>query len=656
MIIVSGLSIHFSGNYLFDNVSFIINSRDKIGLVGKNGTGKTTLMRILNGDISPEKGDIAYPSDVTIGYLPQEIKLRSKNTVIGETMTTFKEEVKLQKAINNLNEKISGRNDYQSDEYQKLVQQLSEATERFELLDGSRIEVKAEKVLRGLGFLKSDMHKPMMKFSGGWQMRVELAKILLKKPNLIMLDEPTNHLDLHSIQWLENYLKEYPGAVMVVSHDRTFLDNITSRTIEISKGKTYDYKASYTQYETLRRQREEIETAAANNQQKQIAQIERFVERFRYKATKAKQVQSKIKELEKMEKVEIDKIDQSSIYFRFPQTTPSGKMVLEASNITKSFGTSKVLDNISFNINRGERIAFVGKNGEGKTTLSRIIVEELDYEGNLKYGHNVTIGYFAQNQDELLDTEKTVFQTLDDIATGDVRKNIRGILGGFLFSGEDVDKKVKVLSGGEKSRLAIAKMLLSPVNFLVLDEPTNHLDMRSKDILKNALLQFNGTVIVVSHDRDFLYGLTNKVFEFKNQKISEYIGDIYDYLENRQLDKLDDLEMEKQSEFKAPKSNSKSHSSNNKEKWEYRKKTESELRKLRNKISKSEDKIYQLEKELETLESQMSEPENASRDIEDGEIFENYNKLKNSLKTEEENWEKLNLELEEKIKDFGEKS
>ena len=655
MIIVNGLSIHFSGNYLFDDVSFIINNRDKIGLVGKNGTGKTTLMRLLHGDISHEKGAISHPSDVTIGYLPQEIKLRSQNTVIGETMTTFKEELKLQKTINNLNEKISGRDDYQSEEYQKLVQQLSEATERFELLDGSRIEVKAEKVLSGLGFLRPDMHKPMSKFSGGWQMRVELAKILLKKPDLIMLDEPTNHLDLHSIQWLENYLKEYPGAVMVVSHDRTFLDNITTRTIEISKGKIYDYKASYTQYEAMRRQREEIETAAANNQQKQIAQIERFIERFRYKATKAKQVQSKIKELEKMDKVEVDKIDQSSIYFRFPQTTPSGKMVLEASNITKSFGTKKVLGNISFNINRGERIAFVGKNGEGKTTLSRIIVEELDYEGNLKYGHNVTIGYFAQNQDELLDTEKTVFQTLDDIATGDVRKNIRGILGGFLFSGEDVEKKVKVLSGGEKSRLAIAKMLLSPVNFLVLDEPTNHLDMRSKDILKNALLQFNGTVVVVSHDRDFLYGLTNKVFEFKNQKIGEHIGDIYDYLENRQLDKLDDLELEKQSEFKTTKSNTKSNSSNNKEKWEYRKKTESELRKLRNKISKSEDKIYQLEKELKTLEAQMSYPENATRDIEDGGIFENYNKLKNSLNTEEENWEKLNLELEEKMKDFEEK-
>ncbi len=647
MIIISGISVHFTGNYLFEDISFIVNNKDKIGLVGKNGTGKTTLMRILNGELQPEKGNISVSNDVKIGYLPQEIKLRSNKTVIDETLTTFKEELALQKSIEKLNQEISARNDFQSDSYHELVQKLAETTERYELLDGSRIEVKAKKILRGLGFLKDDMDKPMSAFSGGWQMRVELAKILLKKPHFIMLDEPTNHLDIQSIEWLENYLIEYPGAIMIVSHDRAFLDNITTRTIEISKGKIYDYKASYTQYEKMRLQREEIETAALNNQQKQVAQIERFIERFRYKASKAKQVQSKIKMLEKMDKAEVDKIDQSSIYFRFPQATPSGKLVLEASDITKSYGTKKVLDNISFAINRGERIAFVGKNGEGKTTLSRIIVGNLSHEGKLKQGHNVSIGYFAQNQDELLDNNKTVFQTLDDIAIGDVRKNIRGILGGFLFSGEDVEKKVKVLSGGEKSRLAIAKMLLLPVNFLVLDEPTNHLDMRSKDILKNALLQFNGTIIIVSHDRDFMNGLTNKVYEFKNKKIIEYPGDIYDYLKSRQLDKLDDLETEKQNEIKEAKSLSTSCSSNKKE-WQYRKKTESELRKLRNKISESETKIEELENKLEKLESKLSNPENDSEYISNGKVFEEYNVLKKSLNLEIEKWEKLNIELENK--------
>ncbi len=647
MIVVTNLSIHFSGNYIFEGVSFKINNNDKIGLVGKNGAGKTTLMRILKGELSPENGEIAHPKDLTIGYLPQEIKLRSDRTIIEETLRIFKEELALQKAIDTLNKKLSGRDDYGSESYHELVQKLAEATERFELLDGSRIEVKAKKVLRGLGFMPEDVLKPMKEFGGGWQMRVEIAKILLQKPDLIMLDEPTNHLDIQSIQWLENYLKEYPGAVMIISHDRTFLDNITTRTIEVANGKIYDYKGCFTEYETMRRQRVEIETAAFNNQQKQIAQIERFIERFRYKATKARQVQSKIKMLEKMDKEEIDKIDESSICFRFPHTIPTGKVVLEASSIKKSYGDEEVLDDISFFINRGERIAFIGRNGEGKTTLSRIIVGDLDYEGELKYGHNVKTGYFAQNQDELLDPKKTVFQTLDDVAVGDVRKQIRNILGGFLFSGEDVNKKVKVLSGGEKSRLAIAKMLLSPANFLVLDEPTNHLDMRSKDILKNALLQFKGTIIVVSHDRDFLDGLTNKIFEFKNKRVREYLGDVYDYLESRQLDKFDDLEIFEANKIKSLKQPVTGHSQGKTE-WENRKKAESELRKLQNKIFRSEDKIEELEKELKTLEVQMSDPANNPDVTNSSEVFDKYNNLKQELNLEEKNWERLNHELEDK--------
>lgn len=655
MVIVNGLSVHFSGNYLFRDTSFIINNKDKIGLVGKNGTGKTTLMKILKGESSYEKGDVTYPSDITIGYLPQEIKLQSNKTVLEETLTTFKEEQKLQASIEKLNEKLATREDYESESYQNLVQDLAESTERFELLDGSKIDIKAGKVLHGLGFSHDDLCRPMTEFSGGWQMRIELAKILLKKPNLIMLDEPTNHLDIPSIQWLENYLKEYPGAVMLVSHDRAFLDNITSRTIEISNEKIYDYNAPYTEYEALRRQRTEIETAALNNQQKQIAQIEKFIERFRYKATKAKQVQSKIKMLEKFDKTEVDETDQSSIYFRFPQATPTGKIVLEASNISKSYENKTVLENISLNIRRGERIAFVGRNGEGKTTLSRIIVGDLDYTGEINYGHNVKTGYFAQNQSELLNPTKTVYQTLDDIAIGDIRKNIRAILGGFLFSGEDVNKKVKVLSGGEKSRLAIAKMLLSPANFLVLDEPTNHLDMRSKDILKNALLQFNGTIIVVSHDRDFLNGLTNKVIDFENKKICEHPCDIYEYLEKKQIDKLDELEINKNQTVKTSFSKS-SGSSITKKEWKERKKIENELRKLKNQIIQSEDNIEKLEKELQKLEKQLSNPGEEFEAYNNEEIFEKYNQVKKSLNEEEEKWEKNNLMLEQKEKSLKESS
>ncbi len=645
MIIVNKISVHFSGDYLFEDVSFIINNKDRIGLVGKNGAGKTTLMKILNKNLSPEQGNIEIPKNVKIGYLPQEIKLRSDKSVIDETLTAFKEELKLQNDIDELNNLISKRDDYQSDEYNKLVQKLAELTERFDILDGPRIEVKSRQVLRGLGFLESDMNAPLCKFSGGWQMRVELAKILLKEPQLLMLDEPTNHLDIQSITWLENYLAEYPGAVIIVSHDRAFLDNITTRTLDISKAKIYDYKASFSEYEIMRKERLELEIAAANNQQKQIEQIERFIERFRYKATKAKQVQSKIKMLDKIDKAEVDEMDQSSISFRFPQAEHSGKVVIEASNITKSYGEKKVLDNLNFMINRGERIAFVGKNGEGKTTLSRIIVKDLDYEGNIKPGHNVKIGYFAQNQDELLDKEKTVFQSLDSVAVGEVRKRIRTILGGFLFTGEDVDKKVKVLSGGEKSRLAIAKMLLSPVNFLVLDEPTNHLDMRSKDILKSALLQFDGTLIVVSHDRDFLNGLTNKVFEFKNRQIKEYIGDIYDFIENRKLDDLDDLETGKikQNETVSKRANK---TSDSKSEWLDRKRAESEKRKLLNKVSGSEKRIESLEVKIKDIEKELSRPQNNSDFQNSDEVFEEYNKLKEALKEELEYWEKFNLELE----------
>jgi ATP-binding cassette, subfamily F, member 3 len=510
LISLNNISVQFAGTPLFDDISFIINRRDRIGLVGKNGAGKTTLMRIINGQMEPSKGQLASPSGSSIGYLPQEVQLNSRQKVIDEALKAFAEVKELERKIQRLTDELTNRTDYHTDAYHDLSQKLTEANERYDILEGATQHAKAEKVLLGLGFERSDLQRPLTEFSGGWQMRVELAKILLQSPELIMLDEPTNHLDIESIQWLENFLIDYPGAVVVVSHDRAFLDNVTTRTIEISMGKAYDYKACYSDYEMLREERLEKELAAFGNQQRQIAQVEHFITRFRAKNTKARQVKSKIKMLEKMEKVEVEELDKSSIHFRFPEAPPSGKVVIEAIEVSKNYGSKQVLRDLNFMVARGERLAFVGRNGEGKTTLSRIIIGELEHQGQIKLGHNVKIGYYAQNQAEYLDPEKTVFQTLDDVAAGEVRKQTRNILGGFLFSGDDIDKKVKVLSGGEKSRLAIAKLLLEPVNLLVLDEPTNHLDMRSKDILKSALLQFNGTIILVSHDRDFLQGLTER--------------------------------------------------------------------------------------------------------------------------------------------------
>ncbi len=643
MFSVNNLSVQFNGVYLFEDVSFIINKRDRIGLVGKNGAGKTTMMRIITRQMTPESGRVVIPSSGTVGYLPQEMKLRSTKNVLDETFTAFSEANDLELRIEKYTREVAEREDFESEAYQKIVEKLAEANERYALVGGGTRQARAEKVLLGLGFEHKDFQRPMSEFSGGWQMRVELAKILLKNPDLLLLDEPTNHLDIESIQWFESFLQDYPGAVVLISHDRAFLDNITKRTVEISKGRIYDYKAPYSEYELLREERLERELAMHTNQQREIAQIERFITRFRAKATKAKQVQSRVKLLEKMEKVEVDEMDNSAIYFRFNQAPPSGKVVLEAENVGKKYGEKTVLENIEFSVSRGERLAFVGRNGEGKTTLSRIIVGDLDYSGTMKPGHNVVIGYYAQNQTELLDGEKTVFETLDDVAVGDIRKNIRNILGGFLFQGEEVDKKVKVLSGGEKSRLAIAKLLLSPVNLLVLDEPTNHLDMRSKDILKSALLQFEGTVILVSHDRDFLQGLTNKVFEFKNRRIKEFIGDIYDFIENRNIQQLTDLEQAR----KTAESHSSTTESDNKKQWERKKDVEREIRKLQNQISRCEEKIGELEVKIEEAEKVISNPSEYAEDFSRDDFYKNYSSLKTELQTREDEWEDLQLKLEE---------
>ncbi|MDD2489544.1 MAG: ABC-F family ATP-binding cassette domain-containing protein [Bacteroidales bacterium] len=645
MITVNNLSIYFSGICLFDNVSFVIADKDRIGLVGKNGAGKSTLLKILSKLQEPETGSIIIPQSQTIGYLAQEMIPSSSMTVVEEALTAFEEVNLLEKKIERLNEEISQRTDYESQEYETLLHLHYEANERLNLIDAANSRAESEKVLLGLGFSHSDFDRKITEFSSGWQMRVELAKILLKKPDVILLDEPTNHLDIESIQWLENFLINYFGAVVLVSHDRTFLDNITKRTIEITAGKIYDYKASYSDYVQLLQQRRETQQSILSNQQRQIAEIEKFVEKFRYKATKAKQVQSRIKLIEKMELETIDEVDTSTIHFQFPKAPHSGKIVVEMKNVNKSYGEKQILKDVNIIIEKGEKIAFVGKNGEGKSTLSKIIVGEIrDYTGEYKEGHQVSIGYFAQNQAALLNPNKTVFETIDEVAVGDIRSKVRNILGSFLFSEDDIDKKVKVLSGGEKSRLALAKLILSPVNLLVLDEPTNHLDMDSKDILKNALIRYDGTLVIVSHDRDFLQGLTNTLYEFRNKHITEFRGDIFEYLEHRKIEDLKELE-----QGKTPQAQIKENQiSENKLNYEKSKEAEKELRKIRNRIEKAEKEIENIEKEIAKMDSDLADPMQIEKLSKDQSFYDKYQEKKNLLTKTMQEWETLCLELEEK--------
>jgi ATP-binding cassette subfamily F protein 3 len=646
MVGVNNISVQFTGEYLFDNISFIINPKDRIGLVGKNGSGKTTLLRVVAGLFNPENGTVSRPNGLTTGFLQQEMLLYGKGTVLEETHTAFKEALELESKINRFSDEIASRGDFHSADYLKLIERFNEANERYHLIGGHTREADIEKVLTGLGFETTEFDRPLKEFSTGWQMRVELAKILLQKPDLLLLDEPTNHLDIESIQWMEEFLESYPGAVVLVSHDRAFLDNVTERTLEISLGKIYDYKMTYSDYAIQREEELEQQQSAFSNQQKQIAQIERFIERFRYKATKARQVQSRLKLLDKMEKLEVDEIDNSAIHFQFPQAPPSGKVVVEAHHLSKSYGTKQVLKDLEFNIIQGDFVAFVGKNGMGKTTLSRIIMGELEHSGHLKLGHNVRLGYFAQNQAEMLDPEKTVFQTIDEIAVGDIRPRIRNILGSFLFSGDSIDKKVKVLSGGEKSRLALARLLLTPVNVLVLDEPTNHLDMASKDILKNALLQFKGTLILVSHDRDFLQGLSNKVFEFRNKGIRQYIGDIYDFLASRKLQTLAELErrsvINATMEVESP--------SVNKALYLKKKQLNRELKKIENQIEQCEALIASLESEINIIDSILIDPARYKESVADITVYAKYQDLQQQLEKQMKLWEDLHMRLEENKK------
>lgn len=545
MITVNSISIHFSGNYLFDNVSFVVGDRDRIGLVGKNGAGKSTLLKIIAGQQECEKGNIVVSKHQTIGYLPQEMVPSSTMSVIDEALTAFKEVNSINEELERLNEQIISSTDYLSKEYENLLQRHSELTERLNVMGASNMQSQTEKVLLGLGFSHSDFTRKMNEFSSGWQMRVELAKILLQAPNTILLDEPTNHLDIESIQWLESFLANYYGAVILVSHDKAFLDTVCKRTIEINCAKVYDYKVSYSKYVELLLERQQQEISQLNNQQKQIAEIEKFIERFRYKATKSKQVQSRIKMLDKMERVEVTQTDTSNIHFKFPPAPHSGKIVVEINNLNKSYGDKLVLKDVNLLIEKGEKVAFVGKNGEGKSTMVKAIMGQIDFAGELALGHNLKIGYFAQNEASLLDEEKTVFKTIDDVAVGDIRTKLRDILGAFMFGRDDSDKLVKVLSGGERTRLAMIKLLLEPVNMLILDEPTNHLDLKTKDILKEALVNFDGTLIVVSHDRDFLDGLVSKVYEFSNKRVIEHLGGVYDFLEKKKMENLREIERKK---------------------------------------------------------------------------------------------------------------
>ncbi|MES2620068.1 MAG: ABC-F family ATP-binding cassette domain-containing protein [Bacteroidota bacterium] len=642
MIAVSNIELHFSGRVMFDKISFLINDNDKIGLTGRNGAGKSTLLKVLKGIQQIDGGDIMYPKGTVIGYLPQELHSQSDLSVIEETKKAFELVTQYNNEKEDIMHQMETRTDYESDAYMQLIERLGEVEHQIELHDGYGVEEQTERVLKGLGFDPVDFEKPMKTLSGGWQMRVELAKILLAKPDLVLLDEPTNHLDIESVLWLEKFLKDYPGAIIMVSHDRSFLDNITKRTVEVGNGNIDDYNAPYTRYIELRKERREQLIGAKKNQDREIAQIERNIDRFRAKASKATFAQSLIKKLDKMDRVEVEEEDASAMNLKFPGAQASGKTVVEAKHISKSFGEKKVIVDQSFQIDRGEKIAFVGKNGMGKTTLTRILVDGLNHEGTFTLGHNVTVGYYAQHAADSMDGKDTVLEVVDRVATGDIRTKLRDMLGAFLFKGDDVFKKVKVLSGGEKGRLALCKMILEPRNFLVLDEPTNHLDMMSKEILKNAVKQFEGTVIIVSHDRDFLHDLTTKTFEFTREGIKQHIGDINDFLAKKQVEDMRLLA--KKDEVKKPEVKSKTQE--NTVSADKSKEKEKEVKKLKTDIEKSEKKISELETQISNTDKKLLNSEQYTLLTKDPNFFSNYELLKKQLESEMKNWESLSAQLE----------
>lgn len=643
MLTISNLSIHFSNRYLFDDVTFTIGDTDRIGLIGKNGTGKSTLLKILCGDVQPENGKIIKSNDYTVGYLPQDGNLESELSVFAESKKALVEIIDLERKISKITADISERTDYQSAEYEKLLIDLHSATERFEILGGDSADAKVETILHGLGFTTSELTQKVNEFSGGWRMRIALAKVLLSNPDCILLDEPTNHLDIESIIWLENFLKNYRGAVMVVSHDRRFLDSVTNRTIEISAGNVVHFNIPYTAFMARRAELREQQLSAYRNQQKQIEATEKYIERFRYKSTLASRVQSKIKQLDKVERIEIEEEDNSAVRIKFPPAPHSGVIAVEVKNMTKYYGEKLILEDINLVIERGEKVAFVGKNGEGKTTLTRVIAHETDYEGTANLGHNISMGYFSQHQADLLNKELTVFQTIDNAAIGDMRTKVRSILGAFLFSGDSVDKKVKVLSGGERSRLAMAKLLLEPHNLLILDEPTNHLDISSKDILKDALSSYEGALIVVSHDRDFLQGLTQKTFHFGGHKVKEYLGGIDYFLEKQRIEYLNEVERKSKEEAQEkPVYDGKSA----KESREEQKKIQREQNKIKKIIADIELHISNCETAIAEIEAKFTLPDIIAHPLKLKALQAEYDNEKQNLDNLMLRWEEANTELE----------
>ena len=638
MISIDNLTVSFGGWTLFDGISFLVNPKERIGLVGKNGAGKTTILKLIAGLQQPTSGAVTKNADCTIGYLPQQMQVADTTTLIAETAKAFEEVLALEAEIERLTAEIALRTDYESEEYEKLLHRLNDANDRYHILGGDTRDADIEKTLLGLGFRRDEFEKPTREFSGGWRMRIELAKLLLRRPSIFLLDEPTNHLDIESIQWLEDYLKNYNGAVLLISHDRAFLDNVTTRTIELSLGKIYDYKVPYSHFVELRAERRAQQLAAYQNQQRLIEKSEEFIEKFRYKPTKSNQVQSRIKQLDKLERIEVEEEDLATLNIKFPPAPRSGQIVADVKGVGKAFGDHRVFSGAEFTIHKGDKIALVGRNGEGKTTFARMLIGELEQsEGEIKIGANVSIGYYAQNQDDLMNGDFTVYDTLDRVAVGDIRTRLRDILGAFLFRGEDVDKKVKVLSGGERSRLAMARMMLEPHNLLILDEPTNHMDMRSKDILKTALQKFDGTVVVVSHDREFLDGIVDKVYEFRDGGVREYLGGIYYFLEKRKLENLHEIER------KAPvAATAKSEpASSGKLSYEQKKEQEKLLRKLRKNVE-------QIEAELAGVEAKIAEYDArfAVATEYNAEDYKAYDELKSRYDHLMHEWEKASYEVE----------
>ena len=641
MISVEGLTVEFGGFTLFDDVSFVVNKKDRIALVGKNGAGKSTMLKIFAGLQSPTAGNISVPKELTIGYLPQQMQLTDTRTVREEAEQAFDQIHQLEKQLERLTLELAERTDYESESYHDLIDKVTHLTEHFQMMGGNSYQAELERTLMGLGFVREDFERLTSEFSGGWRMRIELAKLLLRQPDVLLLDEPTNHLDIESIQWLENFLATRANAVILVSHDRAFIDATTFRTIEISLGKIYDYKVNYSHYVVLREERREQQMRAFENQQKKLQDTEAFIERFRYKATKSVQVQSRIKQLEKIDRIEVDEVDTAMLNLKFPPAPRSGSYPVIMEDVAKRYGDHLIFEHATLTINRGDKVAFVGKNGEGKSTLVKCIMGEIDFEGKLQLGHNVKIGYFAQNQAQLLDDKLTVFDTIDYVAQGDIRTKIRDILGAFMFGGEASDKKVEVLSGGERSRLAMIRLLLEPVNLLILDEPTNHLDMRSKDVLKDALREFDGTVILVSHDREFLDGLVDKVYEFGNQRVTEHLGGIYEFLNRKKMDNLQELE--KATSLAQKNMETDDQPSQSKMSYESRKEQNRALKKAEKSVAEAEAKIERLEVEQAQLESMLATPEGSA----DTALYAKYGAIKKELSETMDLWSCCIQELED---------